>query len=124
MAGVDGTWKLTVNSPMGAQDIDLTLASSGSTLTGSMSGAMGTTEISNGSVDGDSFTFDAAITQPFPLTITVAGEVAGDRHVLHAFEVAPGAGEGHGPILAGDRAGMWPSRRKSPLSRRSARLLC
>jgi hypothetical protein len=79
MAGVDGTWKLTVNSPMGAQDIDLTLASSGSTLTGSMSGAMGTTEISNGSVDGDSFTFDAAITQPFPLTITVAGEVAGDE---------------------------------------------
>ena len=33
MASVDGTWKLTVNSPMGQQSIDLTLASSGSTLT-------------------------------------------------------------------------------------------
>ena len=78
MAGVDGTWKVTVNSPMGAQEIDLNLTSSGSMLTGSVSGGMGATDISNGTVNGDSFSFDAAITQPFPLTITVSGDVAGD----------------------------------------------
>jgi len=79
MASVDGTWKLTVNSPMGQQSIDLTLASSGSTLTGSLSGGMGSTDISNGTVDGDAFSFEAQITEPFAIGITVTGEVTGDE---------------------------------------------
>jgi hypothetical protein len=79
MASVDGNWKLTVNSPMGQQNIDLSLSSSGSTLTGSLSGQMGSTEIKNGQVDGDSFSFEAQITEPFAIAITVTGEVAGDE---------------------------------------------
>lgn len=79
MASVDGNWKLTVNSPMGQQSIDLALASSGATLTGSLSGAMGSTEIANGAVDGDAFSFEAQITEPFAIAITVNGEVAGNE---------------------------------------------
>ncbi len=79
MASVDGTWKLTVNSPMGQQNIDLNLTSSGSTLTGSLSGAMGSTDIKNGTVDGDSISFEAQITEPFSIAITVTGDVAGDE---------------------------------------------
>jgi hypothetical protein len=79
MANVDGTWKLTVNSPMGQQNIDLTLASSGTDLTGSLSGAMGATDISNGKVDGDSVSFEAQITEPFAISISVTGDVTGDE---------------------------------------------
>lgn len=79
MANVDGTWKLTVNSPMGQQNIDLNLATSGSELTGSLTGAMGSTEIKNGKVEGDSISFEAQITEPFAISITVTGDVAGDE---------------------------------------------
>ena len=79
MANVDGTWKLTVNSPMGQQNIDLNLASAGSELTGSLSGAMGSTDIKNGKVDGDSISFEAQITEPFAISINVTGDVTGDE---------------------------------------------
>jgi hypothetical protein len=78
MANIDGDWKVTVNSPMGAQDITLTLKTDGDALTGTLSGAMGSTEVKNGKVDGDNVTFDATITEPFAINISVAGTVTGD----------------------------------------------
>lgn len=79
MANIDGDWDVTVNSPMGAQKIKVSLKADGSTLTGSLSGAMGSTPISNGTTDGDDFSFDAQITEPFAVSITVTGSVAGDE---------------------------------------------
>jgi hypothetical protein len=35
---VDGSWKITVNSPMGKQDSTLSFTADGSTLTGTQSG--------------------------------------------------------------------------------------
>ena len=78
MASIDGDWKVTVNSPMGAQEITLNLTTAGDVLTGTLSGAMGSTEVKNGKVDGDSVTFDATITEPFSINISVVGVVAGD----------------------------------------------
>lgn len=78
MASIDGNWKVTVNSPMGAQEITLDLATAGDTLTGTLTGAMGSTEVKNGKVDGDNVTFDATITEPFAINISVVGAVAGD----------------------------------------------
>ncbi len=78
MASVDGTWDVTVNSPMGAQSIKLTLASEGGVVTGMLAGAMGSTPVKNGKVDGDNVSFEAQITEPFPISIEVSGTVAGD----------------------------------------------
>ena len=39
---IDGIWKITVNSPMGIQEGTLNLATNGSTLTGTQTGALGT----------------------------------------------------------------------------------
>ena len=50
---VDGTWNITVNSPMGAQPSTLTLAADGATLTGTQSAQGNTQPIANGKVDGD-----------------------------------------------------------------------
>src|ERR1700761_7495404 len=78
MANIDGNWKVTVNSPMGAQEITVALKTDGGAVTGTLSGAMGSTEIKNGKVDGDNVTFDATITEPFSIQISVTATVAGD----------------------------------------------
>jgi hypothetical protein len=78
MANVDGSWDTLVKSPMGDQKATLTIASSGSSFTGSYSGAMGTTEIKDGTVDGDRLTWKLDITVPMPMTLDAEATVDGD----------------------------------------------
>ena len=75
---VDGTWNITVNSPMGAQPSTLTLAAEGGSLTGTQSAQGNTQPIANGKVDGDTVTWSNSITQPFPMTLEFTGTLAGD----------------------------------------------
>ena len=49
----DGTWNITVQTPMGAQDSTVELVSDGSALTGTQSGNGESGPIYDGSVDGD-----------------------------------------------------------------------
>ena len=76
---IDGTWKVTVQSPMGAQTADLTLSSSGETLTGTAVAAAGKVDISNGKVAGDKATWSMSIQQPFPMTLDYDVLVSGDE---------------------------------------------
>ncbi|MGD0191994.1 MAG: hypothetical protein ABSD74_14735 [Rhizomicrobium sp.] len=76
---VDGTWNITIDSPMGAQKVTLTLKSSGNTLTGTASGAQGTQEIIDGKVDGNAVSWKTAITQPMPMSLEFSGVVDGDK---------------------------------------------
>jgi hypothetical protein len=76
---VDGTWNITVNSPMGAQKSTLTLKSDGGTLTGSASGAQGSQPITDGKVDGNNVSWKMAITTPMPMTLEFTGVVDGDN---------------------------------------------
>lgn len=73
-----GKWNLKIKTPMGEQAGVLTLEAAGATLTGSMSGAMGSINIENGSVDGDKVKWSAKITSPMPMTLEFDGTVAGD----------------------------------------------
>lgn len=66
---VDGTWKVTVQSPMGPMSADLTLKHDGGALTGSASGAQGKADIANGKLNGDKGTWSMSIQQPFPMTL-------------------------------------------------------
>jgi hypothetical protein len=74
---VDGAWKTTVNSPMGVQEGTLEVTSSGDSFTGKMSGRMGEQAVS-GKLDGDTLTWSAAITSPFPMTLEFTATVSGD----------------------------------------------
>ena len=78
MAGIDGDWKITIHSPMGAQNVTLSLKADGDKLSGSMSGPMGSQTFDNGTVTGDSFSFSTNISQPMPMQIEVNGNVEGD----------------------------------------------
>jgi hypothetical protein len=79
MANIDGKWDVTVNSPMGQQKITVVANANGDELTGTLEGSMGSTAFSNGKVDGDNFSFEATITEPFAIGITVSGDVTGDE---------------------------------------------
>ena len=51
--GADGTWTMTMKTPMGEQEGTLDLKTDGSTLTGTMSSPQGSMDLENGTVDGD-----------------------------------------------------------------------
>ena len=73
-----GTWNVTMNTPMGAQQGVLDLKIDGDSLTGTMSGAQGSMALSDGCVDGDKLTWKAAMTQPMPMTLEFSATVDGD----------------------------------------------
>jgi hypothetical protein len=76
---VDGSWKITVNAPMGKQEGTYDLRAEGSTLLGTQSGQGLSQPIKNGKVDGDNVSWSNSITSPFPITLTFTGAVSGDR---------------------------------------------
>ena len=75
---VDGTYETVVKSPMGDQKATLTVKSNGDSWTGTQAGAMGTTEITDGKVDGNKLTWSVSITVPMPMTLTNEATVDGD----------------------------------------------
>ena len=76
----DGTWKVSMQTPIGERKLTVALKSAGSTLSGKVTGDDGnTTDIFDGKASGDSISFKAAITNPMPLTLVVSGLVAGDK---------------------------------------------
>jgi len=95
MSAADGNWKITINTPMGAQEVTAEIKTSGDTFTGKTSGRMGDSEVS-GKVDGDTLTWSANITQPMPMTLEFTATVAGDSMSgnvkLGAFGNAPLSG--------------------------------
>ncbi|VVT20242.1 conserved hypothetical protein [Sphingomonas sp. EC-HK361] len=77
MSGVDGTYEVTVKSPLGDQKSTLTVKSDGASFTGTNSGAMGSSDIS-GEVDGNTLTWKQQMTVPMPMTLDMAATVDGD----------------------------------------------
>jgi len=74
---VDGTWNLTIKTPMGDQNATITLKQEGDALSGDMSGAQGGGPIENGRVEGDAIKWDAKITSPMPMTLSFDGKLEG-----------------------------------------------
>jgi hypothetical protein len=79
MSNVEGTWKVTMNTPMGSQNATLNFNVQGNELHGTMSGPQGEIEISDGKVDGDKASWSAALTQPMPITLEFQANVDGDK---------------------------------------------
>jgi hypothetical protein len=75
---VDGTWKVTVNSPMGKEETVLELRSEAGALQGTQSGAHGICPIKEGHVNGDTIAWSSSITSPIRITLQFTGVLAGD----------------------------------------------
>jgi hypothetical protein len=91
----DGNWKITINTPMGAQELTADIKTSGDTFTAKTTGRAGEQDVS-GKVAGDTLTWTATITQPMPLTLEFEATVNGDAMTgnvkLGAFGTAPLSG--------------------------------
>ena len=76
----DGSWNVTMSTPMGAQQTTLTLATSGTALSGSLDAPppLGKVEFSDGTADGDNLTWKANLTAPMPMTLEFTAVVSGD----------------------------------------------
>ena len=74
----DGTWNLTMQTPMGERRSTLTLSTAGGTLTGKQEAEGNTTDIADGTVNGNELSWKVSITNPMPLTLTFTGTVDGD----------------------------------------------
>jgi len=75
----DGTWKLSMQTPIGERKSTLALVSTGGALTGKLTGEEGnSTDIFDGKASGDTVSFKAAIKSPMPLTLEFTASVAGD----------------------------------------------
>jgi hypothetical protein len=75
---VDGNWNIIMSTPMGERNATLTLKNSGSTLTGSQGAEGQSTEIFDGTSNGDDVAWKVSITNPMPLTLAFTGKVSGD----------------------------------------------
>jgi len=74
----DGTWQITVNTPMGAQATTLSLRTEGATLSGEQSADESTTSIYDGSIEGDEVRWKVDVTKPMALTVSFRGKIDGD----------------------------------------------
>ena len=74
----DGTWNLTMETPMGERRSTLTLSTAGGTLTGTQEAEGNTTDIADGTANGNDLSWKVSITNPMPLTLTFSGTVDGN----------------------------------------------
>ena len=78
---VAGTYDTVVKSPMGEQKGTFTVVpgDDGNTFTGSMAGGMGSMDVKNGKIDGDTLTWAMDMTVPMPMTLNCTANVNGDQ---------------------------------------------
>jgi len=74
---VDGTYNCTVKSPLGDQNLTMTVKSEGSTFTGTASGAMGASDVS-GTVNGNTISWKQQVSVPMPMTLDCEATIEGD----------------------------------------------
>ncbi len=77
---VDGTWKLSVNTPMGAQESTLVVSTAGGTATATQSAAgSDPRKVDDVTVSGDNVRWKASVTKPMAITLEFNGTVSGDN---------------------------------------------
>jgi hypothetical protein len=78
-ADVAGSWKGTLETPMGAMELALNAKVEGATLTGTMNFMNNDLKIEKGKIDGDKISFEV---NPEFGTMTYSGTVSGDEMKL------------------------------------------
>jgi hypothetical protein len=75
---VAGTYECITKTPMGDQKSDVTITVDGDTFTGSNVGAMGSMDLEDGKVDGNTLTWSMKMTVPMPMTLEGTATIDGD----------------------------------------------
>lgn len=75
---VAGTYEVNVKSPMGDQTGTFTVVVDGDSFTGSLAGGMGSMDVANGKVNGNTLTWSMDMKVPMPMTLECEATVDGD----------------------------------------------
>lgn len=75
---IDGTWNLTIETPIGTQESTLEAHASGGVLTGTQSSPDGSQDIQDGAVNGAEASWSITISSPMAMTLEFQGAVDGD----------------------------------------------
>lgn len=78
MSTVDGAYDCVTKSPMGDQKSVFTVKTDGDTFTGSNAGPMGTLEVLDGKVSGNTLTWKMDMKVPMPMTLEGTATIDGD----------------------------------------------
>ncbi|MCU0728937.1 MAG: hypothetical protein MUF41_02365 [Sphingopyxis sp.] len=78
MSSIDGAYECVTKSPMGDQKSTFTIKTDGNSFTGSNAGMMGSMDIEDGVVNGNTITWKMKMTVPMPLTLTCEATIDGD----------------------------------------------
>jgi cytochrome P450 len=72
------TWKLTLETPMGPQEMTTQIVRDGAVFTGRIDSPMGSEPIGGGKIAGDTLTWTMAIKKPMPIKVEFEVKVTGD----------------------------------------------
>jgi hypothetical protein len=75
----DGTWNLTMDTPMGERKATLEVTTQGGTLKGKQSAEGNSADIFDGTVSGNDVAWKVNITQPMALTLEFSAAIDGDK---------------------------------------------
>jgi hypothetical protein len=75
----DGTWTIAIETPMGTRNTTLVLNTEGTVLKGTQSEGSATTEIAEGTVNGNQLSWKVSISDPMPMDLDFSAEVDGDK---------------------------------------------
>ena len=75
----DGTWNLTMETPMGERKATLAVTTEGGALKGKQSAEGNSADIFEGTVSGNDVAWKVSITEPMALTLEYSGIIDGDK---------------------------------------------
>ncbi len=75
----DGNWNLAINTPMGERQASLSVKTEGASLKGSQSAEGRSTDIFDGSINGNELSWKVSITDPMDMTLEFTGTIQGDE---------------------------------------------
>jgi hypothetical protein len=74
----DGNWNLVLVTPMGDRQATLSVKTDGSVLKGSQGAEGNSTDIFDGTVNGNEVSWKVSISNPMPMTLEFTGTIDGD----------------------------------------------
>ena len=78
MSNVSGAYDVTIKSPMGDQKSVFTVNADGDSFTGNVAGALGSMDVEDGKVDGNTLTWKMQLKVPMPMSLDCTATVDGD----------------------------------------------
>ena len=75
----DGTWSLVMATPLGERQSSLSVKTEGGVLVGSQGAEGNSTQIFDGTVNGNDVSWKVSITDPMPMTLEFSGVINGDE---------------------------------------------